>query len=156
MMSGINSAARALLDAFGGNVPDWLQAEAAALEQALAAPPLVPTVVINITGGMLQGASANAPVDVISLDFDHEGVPDTGLYLIPADDGVGEASTAIVGGESAKVDPAWVQAVIDVEPVAPGEGDANDPGRVCPHCGEPLGGFHNPGDPCGSCNGLVW
>lgn len=64
------------------------------------------SVVCNITGGMLQGASSNVPVDVFCLDFDLDNDQADDVILI-------DGSAAILGQEGAKVDPDWVASVID-------------------------------------------
>lgn len=89
-----------------------------------------PAVVINITGGVFQGASSTVPVDVYCLDFD---VMDTDASdVMETDEGA-----AIFSEQSAKVDPSWVAMIIDT----PTNGDFDSDGN-CPSCGQPIGGDH--------------
>lgn len=111
-----------MLDAFGGDTPKWLAPEAGALAHALGqcdtldppanrkanTPPPV-RVVVNISGGVVQGASASAPVDLYSLDFDDIDTYGPDVITVP---GEREGSQAVRGECGAKVDPEWVAAVI--------------------------------------------
>ena len=118
-------------------------------------PAVVPQVVCNITGGLLQGASADYPVDVYALDFDVRDEGPEELIMVPGDN-----VEARLGQEGALVDPGWVKAVVasptldvavacsnwawwgeidDLKPiqdlhqrVAPGE---TMPAGECPECG---------------------
>lgn len=71
--------------------------------QIEAAPSIKPQVVANITGGVLQGASADYPVDVYVLDFDCND--DAGIEI--------DGDTAWLGQHSAKIEPDFVQRVIE-------------------------------------------
>lgn len=70
-----------------------------------------PAVVCNISGGLLQGASANMPVDVYTLDFDIDSFDDdlTGVMV--------DGSPAYFGEQSADVDPQFVAAMIEADEV---------------------------------------
>jgi hypothetical protein len=71
--------------------------------EELIATPVKPTVVANISGGLLQGASADYPVDLYTLDFED------------ADDNVieVEGSDAQLGQCSTLVDPKFVAEVVE-------------------------------------------
>ena len=71
-------------------------------------PSVRPSVVCNITGGVLQGASSDYPLDVYSLDFETDK-SDTGVVI--------EGSDAYLGQCSARVDPTFVQEVIEAPEV---------------------------------------
>jgi hypothetical protein len=65
--------------------------------------PLRPSVVCNITGGVLQGASANCPLDVYCLDFEE----DEGGYDV-------EGSPCAIYQLGARVDPEFIDEVVEV------------------------------------------
>jgi hypothetical protein len=67
---------------------------------------IVPQVVCNITGGLLQGASSTHKVDVYALDFD---ICDEELSEKIIVDG----EEARLGQDGAEVDPEFVRKVID-------------------------------------------
>lgn len=72
--------------------------------------PVRPTVVCNITGGVLQGSSSDYPVDVICLDFDTDSCDD---HLIELD---GSDCYAYESGSS--IDPTFVEQVLTAISVA--------------------------------------
>jgi hypothetical protein len=72
-----------------------------------------PQVVANISGGVLQGASSDYPVDLYTLDFDD--VPDDDPENVIEVEG----SRAYLGQTSTKIDPDFVRQVIE----APTEAD---------------------------------
>jgi hypothetical protein len=86
----------------GGYGEGWL------FDQIRAAPPIKPQVVVNISGGLNQGSSADYPVEVYTLDFDtKDGISDdsTGVEI--------DGEHAYVGGSSADLDPEFVRSVIE-------------------------------------------
>ncbi len=64
-----------------------------------------PIVVANITGGVLQGASSNYPVEIYALDFEIDPRDDACLQV--------EGSDAYCYGHSTVVDPGFVKEVLD-------------------------------------------
>lgn len=76
-----------------------------------AAPAITPQVVCNITGGVLQGASADYPVDVYALDFDYNGEGRDEAIEI-------DGSEAWRHQDAAAVEPEWVKSVIDAPTLA--------------------------------------
>lgn len=105
-------------------------------------PPVTPQVVANVSGGVLQGASADYAVDLYTLDF--EDVPrDDPESVITV-----EGSEAYFGQESAKVDPDFVKHVIN----APTLADEQD--NECERCGEDNTGGDGYAGLCGNCADL--
>lgn len=86
--------------------------EQAALSAAKAALTMPITVVANISGGILQGASSNFEVDVYTLDF--ADVPSDDPHNVIEVDG----SEAYLGQCSALVDPEFVAAVANASTLA--------------------------------------
>lgn len=82
------------------------------------APSIKPSVVCNITGGMLQGASADYPVDVYTLDFDVNG----DRYVMI------DGSEAYLGQEGALIEPEFVRQVIEAEEIDFETGEPVDAG----------------------------
>lgn len=70
-----------------------------------------PQVVVNMSGGLLQGASADYPVDIYVLDFDLDCVAneDEGIEV--------DGSLSSFGQQSAEVDPDFVRRVIEAPAV---------------------------------------
>lgn len=66
-----------------------------------------PIVVANITGGVLQGASATSPVDVYALDFETNSCDENLVWI--------EGSDAYCYEAGALVDPEFVQLVVDAK-----------------------------------------
>lgn len=100
-----------------------------------ALPTIKPQVVANITGGLLQGATSDHPVDVYTLDFDYDGENPEGAIADP------DGDEAWFGQTSAEVDPAWVQKILDAPNLA--EEDAE-----CVRCGNTL---NDGSDQCVDC-----
>lgn len=75
-----------------------------AAEQLLKLTTITPSVVANITGGVLQGASADYPVDLYALDFD-VGWDDDTVEI--------EGDPACLGQVGARVDPEFVREVLE-------------------------------------------
>lgn len=67
------------------------------------------TVVVDVSGGVVQGASSNGPVHVVVLDYDDEGSEPERIFNIPQNDGT--MSKAFVSMPDVDKDPAWVHAV---------------------------------------------
>lgn len=65
-----------------------------------------PTVVANLSGGVLQGASATHPVELITLDFEDVVIGEENHVVI-------DGSDAVRGGCSIKIDPDWVRGVAE-------------------------------------------
>lgn len=80
-------------------------AGAIATAEELLADPIKPAVVCNITGGVLQGASSDYPIDVYCLDFDTDGANDDETVEI---DGGRCHATEV----ETQVDSLWVADVI--------------------------------------------
>lgn len=92
---------KALLDAIAsgtGEVGDIM----VQIEHAEA---IVPTVVANISGGLLQGASADYPINVYTLDFDDIGEEHEQVVV--------DGDEAYPGAEDADVNPEWVATVAE-------------------------------------------
>jgi hypothetical protein len=64
-----------------------------------------PRVVVGMEGGINQGASAEIPVEIVTVDYDDE-IDD--LIAVPQPDGT--VSEARVYGLAVDVDPTWVDA----------------------------------------------
>jgi hypothetical protein len=113
------------------------------------APPSPVQVVIDMTGGVFQGGSASASVDVIILDYDASGYGDDDqlerMRDIPQYDGTLSRAEVLTG--SIMIEPKWVAKVMEAASAA-------SEGNACRHCGEDLGGFHQAGGPCVHCNGI--
>lgn len=93
---------------FGEQFTDQIDA---ALEKlrALDVPTVTPTVVINISGGLMQGASSTHKLDVVTLDFDTDSF---------SDDSIGveiDGSNAYRNTEDALIDPEFVAEVREAE-----------------------------------------
>lgn len=69
-------------------------------------PAIKPQVACNITGGVLQGASSDYPVDVYILDFDLDCV-DCDAVGIEID-----GDLCYLGQESAQIDPDFLERVV--------------------------------------------
>ena len=95
-----------------------------------------PTVIINVTGGIVQCAGSDAPADLILVDYDTDGTPDEWLTT---DD---EGDRCIVESVEVKHLPdwvAWAKANADKARVPPGKD--GDPNRITPEeVGDPSGG----------------
>jgi hypothetical protein len=63
-------------------------------------------VAVNIKGGMVQSVEADAPCDVLVLDYDIDGESAENLFDIPQDDGSVEAARAWI--ETPAVDGSWI------------------------------------------------
>lgn len=125
----LQSAARALLDAFGGDVPDWLTGEVQALESALNGGPAPTGELVTVRADHLAALVEAAGKYADDLET---GLED-GTYDDRADLDAVQAAIAAVQGEKAPT------------------GDAS----TCQHCGEerPLGPDGSVWT-CGACNGL--
>lgn len=88
-----------------------ISARPSSIDAIEALPAITPKVVANISGGILQGASSDYPVDIYTLDFDVDSFDDkaTGIYV--------EGSRAYRHGEAAAVDPDFVTEVLDAEEI---------------------------------------
>lgn len=64
------------------------------------------TVIVNVTGGVVQGASADGPVHLVVLDYDTEGAEPEEAFDIPQNDG--GISEATVGVPYIDHDPTWI------------------------------------------------
>jgi hypothetical protein len=100
---------QALLDAFD-------LSDDAVLATIHNAPAIKPQVVCNITGGLLQGASSDYPVDVYTLDFDYDGESPDSAILDP------DGEEAWFGQTSAVIDPEFVRKCVEAPTLA--EADA--------------------------------
>jgi hypothetical protein len=118
-------AAMALINAYGGDVPDWLRGEADALLRACADfdgfPGARPTrVVVTMEGGCVQGVVADRGGLLIrTLDYDIEGISgsdDEPLWNVPQDDGRTAEGYRSDPFEP-DVDPAWIEAFENAERV---------------------------------------
>lgn len=89
--------------------------EAIVETQRLITTPDRPTVVVNITGGVLQGASATSPVDVYALDFETNSCDENLVWI--------EGSDAYCYEAGALVDPEFVQLVVDAKAEVEGKED---------------------------------
>lgn len=91
--------------------PDPAAFAHAMIEAAKAAPRIRPQVVANITGGVLQGASSDYPVEIHTLDFETDSFDEktTGIVV--------DGSTAYLGGQSANIDPDFVRSVVEADTV---------------------------------------
>jgi hypothetical protein len=76
------------------------------IDKAKEAPAIKPQVVANISGGILQGASSDYPVDLYTLDFEHDGAEEDELITV-------DGSTALFGETFIKIDPDFVDEVIE-------------------------------------------
>lgn len=74
-------------------------------------PAVVPQVVANISGGVLQGASSDYPVDIHTLDFEIDSFDShaTGIVV--------DGDEAYLGQCSTKIDPTFVREVIEAPEV---------------------------------------
>jgi hypothetical protein len=72
-----------------------------------------PRIVVAIEGGLVQGASANAPVELCVVDYDTEGREDADIIAIPQS---GSDKTEGAGAHVAAVDldPEWTDQVFAV------------------------------------------
>lgn len=71
-------------------------------------------VVVGLEGGIVQGASADAPVELIVLDYDVDSFDDDNPPLdVPQSDG--SISEAYVNEPWIEHDPTWVEAVFAME-----------------------------------------
>lgn len=118
-------SALAMINAFGGDVPDWLRGEANALLRACADfdgfPGAKPTrIVIAMEGGCVQGVvSDRGGVVIQTLDYDVEGISggdDEPLWAIPQDDGSTEEGYRCEPFEP-DVNPTWIAAFEGAERV---------------------------------------
>jgi hypothetical protein len=66
-------------------------------------------VLVNISGGLLQGASADVPIDLISVDYDTDGSDEERLVDVPQSGG--GTAEGIIGGIAVAVEPDWIDAV---------------------------------------------
>lgn len=64
-----------------------------------------PRIFVKISGGRVQGAVSDVPIDVEVLDYDTDGVEDDELYAVPEKNG--EIDDCIVYSEQPLVDPAY-------------------------------------------------
>lgn len=81
------------------------------LAQIEHAPAIKPQVVANISGGILQGASSDYPVDIYALDFEVDGAcEDSTGIVVDGDD-------AFIGQTSCVIDPDFVRGVIEAPEV---------------------------------------
>lgn len=103
--------------------------------------PVKPRIVINMSGGCLQGASANVPVEFLVLDFDHDQQgDDDNLIDVEQDDGTFEEAEAL--SDMVVINPAWVDSVFQSWIDSDTDWESDD---VCPECGEQVGGDHKAG-----------
>jgi len=130
-VAAVITAAQAMLDAFGGDTPDWLAREAGALQSALGSywakreqvtarpAPVAPIrIVLNLSGGVLQGASIDrGSIDLLAVDYETGYGQDDATIMDVPQSPVGEAGgTATVEGSvvalgAFDIDPAFVDAV---------------------------------------------
>ena len=69
-----------------------------------------PVIVAGLEGGIVQGASATCPVDLIVVDYDTEGADLEDIIQTPQSDG--GFVEALIGEPGVVVDPAWVEQVL--------------------------------------------
>ena len=105
----------------------FLMASAAATLKALTERKV--TVVANISGGILQGASSDYPVDLYTLDFDDIPLDDPSRVIEV------EGSEAYFGECGARVDPDFVREVVEAVEVAD-EDDCDSCGGLNTSCPE--------------------
>ena len=84
----------------------WLAAQEASLHPQK---PTCPTIIIDVSGGVVQSAVATAPVNAILIDYEDDGREEN-VYPIPQSDG--STSNAWVGGANCEVDPARVAEIV--------------------------------------------
>lgn len=105
----LETAVRAMLADFGGDVPDYLDAAVGAVENALANPAPV-QVIVDMSGDVLCGVSATAPVELIVLDYDFRdvGEPDEEIVLtIPQTADISLEAVVLRPKNGVQVDRLW-------------------------------------------------
>jgi hypothetical protein len=83
-------------------------------------PAIKPQVVANISGGVLQGASSDYPVDLYALDFDVDTFDEDSTGIIVNGD------NAYLGQTSTKIDPDFIKQVVEAEEINFATGEAAD------------------------------
>ena len=71
-----------------------------------------PTIIIDVSGGVVQSAVATEPIDAIVIDYEanEDADDDNRIYPIPQSDG--STSNAWVGEANCEVDPARVAQIV--------------------------------------------
>ena len=87
-------------------VKSSLQGWLAAARLTLTTPP---TIIIDLSGGVVQSAVATQPIDAILIDYE-DADREENVYPIPQSDG--STSNAWVGGTTCEVDPARVAEIV--------------------------------------------
>ena len=87
----------------------WLAAQEASLHPQK---PTCPTIIIDVSGGVVQSAVATEPIDAIVIDYEanEDADDDNRIYPIPQSDG--STSNAWVGEANCEVDPARVAQIV--------------------------------------------
>ncbi len=169
-VEAIAAAARAMLDAFGGDVPDWLRPEAADLERALegVAVPAVAEVeqpqalVVVVSGGQVssilaQREQANLCAFVVDYDVDGFGTGDE-VVMVPQSTAKGEYlgdEAASRREEAVEVLPETVKQLVTL-PLCPIVGDGDEVEVPCGQCegtGETQSASNGETEPCPVCDG---
>lgn len=115
------------------------------LGQIKALPAVKPRVAANISGGLLQGASADYPVDIYALDFDDvpDDEPENTILL--------DGKRVHLGQTGCQVEPEFVRSVVEAPTEAQLAGCENglhswisrlstlSPDTECDFCGETYG-----------------
>ena len=112
-MTKLETAARAMLDAFGGDVPDWLRKEADALGAALDAPEPA-RVLITVQGATIQDVSqppGSPPAVVMVCDFDDPQEAGPRMREVNGEGGDWEAAWVTTYGDGMEADAIMREAV---------------------------------------------
>ena len=112
-MTKLETAARAMLDAFGGDVPAWLRAEAETLVAALEVPEPA-RVLITVQGAVIQDVSqppGSPPAVVLVCDFDHPHEAGPRMREVNGEGGFWEAAWVTTYGDGMEADAIMREAV---------------------------------------------
>lgn len=85
--------------------------------------PAAPTIVVDVTGGIVQGAFADSTVHLIVVDFDTDGVDDEDIHLVEEPDG--SMSKCTVGYLDVRVESDKVDRMIGLASEEKGNDDAS-------------------------------
>lgn len=93
-------------------------------------------VMVDLTGGCLQGGAADVPVDLVTVDYDVDGEERMSPRYVPVAQSEGGSAMGYISGCNIAADPAFVDGVWQAEALANRRDEAADAGR-CAQCGVP-------------------
>lgn len=110
----------------GGDTVEWLAEFIPRVYEELRKPRIVPRVIVTMEGGLIHNISSDAPVDVMVIDYDTEGLDEGLITQVGQTDGSGNVTgyqNAYVTLPGAELSPEWIEFQFGATAVAPAATD---------------------------------